>query len=115
MSDCSGAAMLLEREGSARGIPIRFAFGLIVAPPFSSLHSWNEILVEGVWVPVDPLIVRAMVKWRQLDAVEWAPHSSLGAILARLGPSISPAGLHLGEPAKVTFPTRVLGLGDGDG
>lgn len=108
MSDCSGAATLLKREGQARGIPIRFAFGLIVAPPFSSLHCWNEVKVEDVWVPIDPLIVTAMTKWNHIDACEWPPARSLGAILVPLSDEIGPVSLHGGKETRVTFPTRIL-------
>lgn len=108
MSDCAAAATLLEREGQARGVPIRFAFGLIVAPPFSSVHCWNEIRVDDSWVPIDPLILGAMLKWKYLDPAEWSPYRSPGAILARLSDEIVPTGLHAGELTEVTFPTRVL-------
>jgi hypothetical protein len=108
ISDCAGFALLLRREGRARGIAIRLGFGLIISTPFSSVHCWNEVRVDDVWVPIDALIVGSMLRRGNLDPSRWTRYSSPGAILGRLADEITPTALHAGELAHMTFPTRVV-------
>jgi hypothetical protein len=107
VADCAGVALWLEQLGRTRGLPVRFACGLILAPPFSSMHCWNEVRVDGQWVPIDPLIVGAMFRWGLLDPLEWSTHRSSGAILMPLAGEIVPAALHGERLAHITFPTKL--------
>ncbi|MBB5076458.1 hypothetical protein [Nonomuraea endophytica] len=107
IADCTGGSLFLVREGRRRGLPIRLAQGVIISPPFSVLHYWAEIENEGVWVPHDPLIVGAMLRWGLLDPAEWDVLSSTGAVLARISGEMGPVGLDAGRPAGVSFATAV--------
>jgi hypothetical protein len=110
IADCAGYALLLREEGRRRALPISLAFGLIIGPPFSSMHCWNEVEVDGRRVPIDPLIVSAMLQWGDLDANRWNRYSSPGAILGKLSDEITATATHDGDLVQITFPTRSLPL-----
>lgn len=107
IADCTGGSLLLVREGRRRGLPVRLAQGVILSLPFSVLHYWAEIEYDGVWVPHDPLIVGAMLRWGLLDPAEWSVLRSTGAVLARISGRMGPVGLDAGRPAGVSFATAV--------
>lgn len=67
MSDCGGAAAWLVHEGGRHGLEGRFSFGLLVAAPYFTPHCWAEFLVDGIRVPVDPLLVQAPNQWGGLN------------------------------------------------
>ncbi|WP_229402871.1 transglutaminase domain-containing protein [Micromonospora okii] len=111
LSDCAGASRLLVQEAVRRGLTARSSYGLIVAPPFAVEHFWAEIAVDGVWVPVDPVLLRAMVTWGGLPSPEWHPYRSIGAILARVADAAVVLASHEGRSAPVTLPSRVVPMG----
>ncbi|MDT0266589.1 transglutaminase domain-containing protein [Streptomyces sp. DSM 44915] len=106
IGDCLGFARYLVEHGARRGLPMRMAFGLIVAPPYSTPHYWAEVRLDGRWVPVDPGLVRGMAAWGAL-AEEWPAHRSPGALLVNLttrhGLLVSHGGVH----PPVSFRTRL--------
>ncbi|MFC5719500.1 transglutaminase domain-containing protein [Streptomyces gamaensis] len=106
MADCGGAAAWLVAEGTRRGLAVRFGFGLLVAKPYSTPHCWAEFLVDGVWVPVDPLLVRAMAAWGGLDAAAHGPRRSPGALFHRLTGHFTKVVSHGGVWAPTSLPTE---------
>jgi hypothetical protein len=108
LADCAGVAVLLSEELTARNIPARTSYGFIVTPPFAVEHYWAEVAVDGVWVPVDPVLIRTMVRWGVLDGAVWHPYRSIGPILARVGPEGVPTVTHNGVATPFTMPTRLL-------
>jgi hypothetical protein len=108
ISDCGAAAAWLVSEARRRGLRARFSFGLLVAKPYSTPHCWPEFYLDGVWVPLDPLILRAMRLWAALDEAEWPAHRSTGAIVTRLGPRFTKVVAHGGIWSAVTLPTEYL-------
>ncbi|WP_380284973.1 transglutaminase domain-containing protein [Kitasatospora purpeofusca] len=111
MADCGGAAAWLVSEGERRGLRTRFSFGVLVAQPYSTPHCWAEFLVDGVWVPVDPLLVRALNDWGGLDARDVPPDGRPGALFHRLSARFTKVVSHAGVWAPVSIPTERL---DGD-
>ncbi len=105
LSDCGGVAVLLVDDARRSGVPVRFSFGLLVARPYSTPHCWAELLIDDEWVPVDPLLVRALVQWGGLDARRWAPDRSPGALFRRLGDEFCCLAAHRGAWADVSLPT----------
>lgn len=60
--DCTEYADLLTTLARSLSIPARTVFGLAYAdqrPPAFRFHAWNEVLVDGEWMTVDPT-------WNQL-------------------------------------------------
>ncbi|MDJ0462520.1 transglutaminase domain-containing protein [Streptomyces sp. H27-C3] len=106
MADCGGAAAWLVAEGTRRGLAVRFSFGLLVAKPYSTPHCWAEFLVDGVWVPVDPLLVRALNQWGGLDAQAFPPDGRPGALFHRLTDRFTKVVSHGGIWAQVSLPTE---------
>ncbi|MEI7031021.1 transglutaminase domain-containing protein [Streptomyces pratensis] len=106
MADCGGAAAWLVAEGARRGLAVRFSFGLLVARPYSTPHCWAEFLVDGVWVPVDPLLVRALNQWGGLDADAFPPDGRPGALFHRLTDRFTKVVSHGGVWAHASLPTE---------
>lgn len=80
--DCSEYADLLTTLARSLGIPSRTVFGLAYAdgpPPSFRYHAWNELLVEGEWLVLDPT-------WNQLrvDATHIALPDNPAAVLELL-------------------------------
>jgi hypothetical protein len=105
LADCVGAALLLRAEARRRGLAARFSMGLVVAPPYSTEHSWVEFHVADVWVPVDPLLVAALVRWGVLDPRQWHVGRSIGGVLGRLAGEHTPTARHNGDPVELSMPT----------
>lgn len=106
LADCAGVCRILFEEGRRRNLPTRTSFGLAVAPPFAVPHHWAEFRVSGVWVPVDPVLIGAIVGWGALDRAQWPPHRSVGPILARVSSRRVPFAVHGGKPVPVSLVTR---------
>lgn len=108
LSDCAGTATLLRAEGLRRGLRVRSSYGFIIVPPFSTTHHWAEIWIDGRWIPVDPVLIRAMIGWGVLDGAAWHPYRSPGAIFSRVCESGSDLVTHEGTDRGVmlTLPTR---------
>jgi len=56
--DCNEHALLFATLARAAGIPAREVYGLIYKDDNKRVfgrHAWNEVVIDGVWVPVDPM------------------------------------------------------------
>ncbi|MGA2321324.1 MAG: transglutaminase domain-containing protein [Solirubrobacteraceae bacterium] len=108
LSDCGNAALLLSMECARLGIASRTAYGLLLATPYSTPHSWVEIRVGDRWVPVDPLLLRLLAQYTTLDASAWPPIRSPGAVLLRLADQETAIVLADGRPLQASFRTRIV-------
>jgi hypothetical protein len=108
LADCAGVALLLCEQMAAREVPVRDTYGYVVVPPYAVEHFWAEVGVGERWVPVDPVLIQAMVRWKILDGSRWHPYRSLGPIVARVGPDRLPAVLHNGAATAAMLPVRML-------
>lgn len=62
--DCSNHADLFTAMARSQGIPCRTVHGLIyLGDEFKGFgqHAWNEVVIDGVWVPVDPTLDQSMI------------------------------------------------------
>jgi hypothetical protein len=105
MVDCAGAARILINEARRRGLPSRPSVGLVVVPPYSSVHYWMDFLVDGVWTPADPVMVGALIRWGLLSRERWHVGRSIGGILGRLS-DVTPTARHNGETFSISMPTE---------
>jgi hypothetical protein len=103
IADCGGVADWLVREGLRRGLAVRFSFGLMVTSPYSTPHCWAEFRTDGVWVPVDPVLLKAM---SSLDPLQWPGYRSTGAIMSRLSDRFTKVASHGGFWSALSLPTR---------
>ena len=108
LADCAGGARLLAEAAARRGMTSRCSFGYIVTPPFAVEHYWAEVLVEDVWVPVDPVLIRNMLRWNVLDSAEWPLYRSIGPLVTRVAGEQVPVVLHNGDRVRFTLPVRLL-------
>jgi hypothetical protein len=106
LSDCGNAALLLSGECERLGVTSRMAYGLLLATPFSTPHTWVEICVGDRWVPMDPLLIGLLAQYSTLDASVWPPIRSPGAVLLRLAGEETPIVLADGRPLQASFLTR---------
>src|SRR5262249_52296641 len=71
--DCKSYALLFTTLARAAGVPAREVSGLLyIGDDYQSFggHAWNEVVLNGVWVPVD-------ASWRETEIN--ATHISFGA------------------------------------
>jgi hypothetical protein len=108
LSDCGNAALLLSMECARLGVAARMAYGLLLATPFSTPHTWVEIRVDDSWVPMDPLLIGLLAQYTTLDASAWPPTRSPGGVLLRLAGQETPIVLADGRPLQASFLTRML-------
>ncbi len=108
LANCRGVSQILLAEGAKRGIPVRLAWGLLMPPPFAMTHQWAEIDVDGQPIPIDPLVINAMLRWNVLDARRWTPGRSLGGVLCRLSPDPVSVVTHNRRHVTASFPVRHL-------
>jgi len=110
IANCRAAAGLLVEEAPALGIEARLAYGLLLAPPYSTPHNWAEVRTDDGWVALDPLLLSLLSRFAGLDAAAWPPHRSPGAILLRLGDPGSPLVVDAdsGAALEATFLTKPL-------
>jgi len=108
MADCGGATAQLVEEGARRGLETRFAFGLLVAKPYSTPHCWAEFRVDGRWTAADPLLIRALTTWAGLDPAAWPPHRSPGGVMLRLTDHFTKIAAHQGMWSPISLHTEYL-------
>ena len=55
-AECQGHAMLFAAFARSLAMPTRIVNGIVYVPRFSGFlyHSWNETLIDGRWMAVDP-------------------------------------------------------------
>ncbi|MBV8084926.1 MAG: transglutaminase domain-containing protein [Chloroflexi bacterium] len=108
--DCRTSARMLFEDCQREDIPARIWFGLLLSPPVSTLHSWVECLVEGVWTPYDPLILSTLSSLMELDAATWPPYRSPGAMLLPLAPGLCDLVRdERGQGVTVSYLTEMVG------
>jgi len=110
IANCRAAAGLLVEEAPALGVEARLAYGLLLAPPYSTPHNWAEVRAGEEWVALDPLLLSLLSRFAGLDAAAWPPHRSPGAILLRLADPGSPLVVDADRdaPLEATFLTKPL-------
>jgi hypothetical protein len=110
IANCRAAAGLLVEEAPALGVEARLAYGLLLAPPYSTPHNWAEVHTDDGWVALDPLLLSLLSRFAGLDAAAWPPQRSPGAILLRLGDPGTPLVVDAdsGAPLEATFLTKPL-------
>jgi hypothetical protein len=106
LADCAGAARMLVRAAADRGVRARESSGLIIAPLHASRHYWLDVQVGDRWVPVDPILINAMLGWGIVHSPQWTPYRSPGAVLCRVSDPGVPMVTHDGVPVPVALPTR---------
>ena len=109
LANCVVPTRVLLREAERRGIAARHAGGLLVTPPFTTLHHWVELDVDGVWTPADPVLLRAFARWGMTDPARWPPHRAANGCLRRTRTRpdmVFPVVLHGGEPADARIEAR---------
>ncbi|HEX8472968.1 MAG TPA: transglutaminase domain-containing protein [Pyrinomonadaceae bacterium] len=111
LTECWTGSKFIVEECRRIGRRARIVHGLMIALPFSSAHTWAEVEVDGIWTPVDPLIIDLMRRWGGLDPAAWPHHRSPGAILRPLvwDPSAPvPLVCRAGRSVPTTFLTRIV-------
>jgi Transglutaminase-like superfamily len=108
LSDCGNAVLYLFSQCTRLGVAARLAYGLLLATPLSTPHSWVEIAVGDRWVPVDPLLIGLLARHSTLDACAWPPTRSPGAALMRLADRQTPIVLSGERPLEASFLTSIV-------
>ncbi len=100
--DCNEHALLFTTLARAAGIPAREVYGLIYKNDETRTfgrHVWNEVVIDGVWVPVDPT-------WDEIELS--AGHIRLGAVGEGPDRRLALAGVRFELIAIETDPPKPL-------
>jgi hypothetical protein len=107
VADCVGTTQMFIDEVRELGLRARAWYGLLLAPPFATYHRFPEVLLGDLWVPFDPLLLGALVRWGAIPAADWPPDRPISSAVVRVGETI-PASTHNGEWVMPSFPLRRL-------
>jgi transglutaminase-like putative cysteine protease len=86
-AECQGHAYLYAAFARAAGIPTRVVNGLVYSQELQGFlyHSWNESLVGGRWLPVDPTFSQTAVDATHIKIVEGESLADLMPLLDWVG------------------------------
>ena len=86
-AECQGHALLYAAFARTLGIPTRIVNGIVYAPAFRGFlyHSWNESIVDGRWVAVDPTYGQIPVDATHIKLLEGQNLSDLMPLVDMIG------------------------------
>ena len=86
-AECQGHALLYAAFARTLGIPTRIVNGIVYAPEFRGFlyHSWNESIVDGRWVAVDPTFGQIPVDATHIKLLEGQNLSDLIPLVDMIG------------------------------
>jgi hypothetical protein len=86
-AECQGHALLYAAFARTLGIPTRIVNGIVYAPDFRGFlyHSWNESIVDGRWVAVDPTFGQIPVDATHIKLLEGQNLSDLIPLVEMIG------------------------------
>ncbi|MCV2458431.1 transglutaminase domain-containing protein [Streptomyces sp. ICN988] len=105
LADCALASAYLVAEAHSRELVARLSYGLFLSAPYSIVHTWVDLHMDGQWVPFDPHLLNFLVGWGLIDADEWPPYRSIPGAACRLGEREFVLATHNGEVLPLSFPT----------
>ncbi|MGB5662134.1 transglutaminase-like domain-containing protein, partial [Eudoraea sp.] len=86
-AECQGHALLYAAFARTLGIPTRIVNGIVYAPDFRGFlyHSWNESIVDGRWVAVDPTLGQIPADATHIKLLEGQNLSDLMPLVDMIG------------------------------
>ena len=86
-AECQGHAMLFAAFARSLDIPTRIVNGIVYVPRLNGFlyHSWNESLIEGRWVAVDPIFNQLPADATHVKIVEGGELSDLMPLVNLIG------------------------------
>lgn len=107
IGECGSVARAVVEDASEHGYAARLAHGFIVSAPFSSPHTWAEVEVAGDWVPLDPLLPKALAAWGIARPGDWPVELSPLGLYHRITDEPARWACHDDIPVGVWLPTEV--------
>ncbi len=86
-AECQGHALLYAAMARALGIPTRVVNGLVYSAELQGFayHAWNESLIAGGWIAVDPMFGQAIADATHLKLAYGENLADLTALAAWIG------------------------------
>jgi Transglutaminase-like superfamily len=106
IGDCTTVAALACEELMDAGVTARPAYGLQLAEPVSSTHSWIELRLGDAWVAVDPLM-RGLTQRYRPGSAAWDVCRPIGGQVFRLAAEPAPVAVLMGQTLPVAFPSTL--------
>ena len=104
IGDCTTVAALVCEELTNAGVTARPAYGLLLAEPMSSTHSWIELWVGDTWLPVDP-VMQGLARRYRPGAAGLDVSQPIRGRVCRLTSEPAPIVVMSGQPLPVSFPS----------
>ena len=86
-AECQGHAYLFAALARASGIPTRVANGLVYSEELKGFayHAWNESLVDGQWIAIDPMFGQLQADATHLNLLYGENLGDLAPLAAWIG------------------------------
>jgi Transglutaminase-like superfamily len=86
-AECQGHAYLFAALARASGIPTRVANGLVYSEELKGFayHAWNESLIDGEWIAIDPMFGQVQADATHLTLVYGENLGDLAPLTAWIG------------------------------
>ncbi|WP_020405421.1 transglutaminase domain-containing protein [Hahella ganghwensis] len=84
IGECGGFSKMIVERARHLNIEARHVFGILASQPYGTGHYWAEFLIEGQWLPADPLMILLLRQHARLPADEWPLSRSPGGALLPL-------------------------------
>ena len=86
-AECQGHAYLFAAFARASGIPTRVANGLVYSEELRGFayHAWNESLIDGEWIAIDPMFGQPSADATHLKLVYGENLGDLAPLVAWIG------------------------------
>jgi len=107
IGDCVATAHAIFDAATEAGFEARPAFGFIFSVPYSSPHTWTEVRFGGSWLPVDPLLPKALRYWGISREGEWPVNLSPLGLYHRISAEPIRLAWHGQAPSHAWLPTKV--------
>lgn len=97
IADCRFASAYLVEQARAAGLEVRRSAGFLISAPYATEHSWVDFLVDGEWLPADPVLISALARWGVVSEARWPVRRALCGVLWRTGETRPVLVRHGGE------------------
>ncbi len=111
LAECAVGSRMLRDECESLGFEARQMFGLFLSVPVAFPTTWTEVLLEGEWVPFDPLLLNLLHLHTRLSTDSWPITRSLGSIVLPMANNACDLVTYNGQTVPTSYITKLVTAG----